>query len=425
MFDDKRIDNHINYREVFSTFDARVTFNINAAYYCQFLERDNKYGLPTNFGDSLSPKQIYNYRLLINDGHEIGGHHYDHIWADEYIEQFGGDAYMQKQIFSLDSLFYENQFPKIRSFVYSGHRRNKQTDSLLNSRFFNYRGVYKRDYYFKWDNSRLIKGTRLDHEAEDPNFLYKLLFEKMPVAVDSSYVLVLYGHGVTSRSEVINRYTSTRTLKLLFARARELGLKIYTQSELFSLTKPLAITNILTTNSRNDNQQAGYFELKNISESSINIQGFHININRNKTTSLQIKDQYILQPKESLKVYFGETHENSEDLFLGFPVSKSDRVYLLWPDFETVICRSLIGTEAFSVNPEILVQKEDVEKVLVYGLNDTILPNDDFEFFSSNNKIFTVDDYGVIKAMMAGSAELAIRSKFTGNIKTTMLVVHN
>lgn len=420
MLDDKRIDNHIEFRELFSRSGARFTFDINASYRCQFHKKDNENGLCTDFGESLSDDQIDNYRKLIQDGHELGNHHYNHISVDEYINKHGEHEYLKRQIFSMDSVFEKNELPHIKSFVYSNHIRNNETDELLKLRYYNFRGVSSDTLQFKWQNERLLSGFRLDHRAEQPEFLYEILFDIMPGLIKSENVAIMWGHGVTNLYEPVNFYTSDRTLSILIQRARELGLKFYTQSELYTSTKPIKITvfqpDTSVINIRS--QKIPFIILENISDFPVDIKGFYLNKNRNADDNYQIASTIVLEPGEKSKFFFSgmDSVFSKNEIHANFQLDSTDRIYLLWPDNQTVLDRLLAGHEIFLTSQTIIIPLSSDFAVSVFDKNNLLLPNEDFEWFSSDDNIFTVDQKGVLNPTNKGTAEVALKSKFTGKV---------
>lgn len=415
MFDDKRIDNHFQYRDLFKKYDARLTFTININYKCQFYSENNPYGLITNFGDSLSDLQIYKLSQLILDGHEIGNHHFNHIKADEYVKEYGAEKYYQDQILSIDSIFKLKNLPLIKSFVYSNHKRNKLTDSIISLRYYNYRGVSDENVRFSWKNERLLSGFRLDHHAEDPAFMYDIIFYKMPNLISSENVMIMWGHGITNGYDLLKYYTSDRSLSLIIKRARELGLKLYTMSELYTSTKPLSIS------IKNKN----YLEIQNISDSPIDLQGFYINKNRIKECSYQIKNSLILQPKQKIFVYFNtksNTKSNS-NLYTSYTISNHDRIYLFWPDNFTVLDRGIIGDENFVLDLPKEMKKNTIKTIRIFDCKNNVVNNEDFEWFSENRDIVSVNQLGIIEAQKIGKVEIAIKSKFSGYIYFAEIIV--
>ncbi len=420
MLDDKRIDNHIEYRQLFNKFGARFTFDINASYRCQFHSKDNNFGLHADFGKSLSDEQIKNYKNLIYDGHELGNHHYNHISADDYLKKFGEIDYMRNQIYSMDSVFEINDLPRIKSFVYSNHKRNAETDELLKLRYYNFRGVSSDTLQFKWQNERLLSGFRLDHRAEQPEFLYEILFNIMPKLIKNENVAIMWGHGVTDLYEPVNFYTSDRALSILIQRARELGLKFYTQSELYSSVNPIEMTFHMTDSARKiySNEDFPFVSLKNTSDFPIDLKGFYLNKNRSADNIYQITSTIVLETDESSKFYFSglDSVFSKNEIHLNFQLDPTDRIYLLWPDNQTILCRKLVGQEIFLTSQVINIPSGSMLTVSVFDQKGFRLPNEDFEWFSSDDNIFTVDQTGVLKSANKGAAEVALKSKFTGKV---------
>ncbi len=420
MLDDKRIDNHIEYRQLFNKFGARFTFDINASYRCQFYKKDNENGFYTDFGESLSDEQIKNYKKLIQDGHELGNHHYNHIRVDDYIKKHGEYEYMKRQIYSMDSVFEINDLPRIKSFVYSNHKRNAETDELLKLRYYNFRGVSSDTLQFKWKNERLLSGFRLDHRAEQPEFLYDILFKIMPKLIKTQNVAIMWGHGVTDLYETVNFYTSDRTLSILIQQARELGLKFYTQSELYTSVNPIEMTFHMTDSARNiyRNEDFPFVNLKNTSDFPIDIKGFYLNKNRSADNNYQITSTIVLEPDESSKFYFSglDSVFSKNEIHLNFQLDSTDRIYLLWPDNKTVLNRHLVGQEKFITSEAIKITLGSKQNVSVFDQKNLQVPNEDFEWFSSDDNICTVDQTGVLKSTNKGIAEVALKSKFTGKV---------
>jgi hypothetical protein len=427
MLDDKRIDNHIEFRKLFSKSGARFTFDINASYRCQFHKKDNEIGLYTDFGEALSDNQIENYRTLVQDGHELGNHHYNHIRVDEYINKHGEDEYLKRQIFSMDSIFEKYNLPLIKSFVYSNHIRNIETDELLKLRYYNFRGVSSDTLQFKWQNERLLSGFRLDHRAEQPEFLYEILFDIMPGLIKSESVAIMWGHGVTNLYEPVNFYTSDRTLSILIQRARELGLKFYTQSELYALTNPIQMSVYLPNPDKSEKMYDKYpsVSLKNISDYPIDLKGFYLNKNKSIDKNYQIAENLILQPYDSCRFFFAENNPGSSNnrFHVNMHMDTADRIYLLWPDNQTVLCRQIVGKETLRTSVSVKTELDSDLLLSVFDQNDHLLPNDDFDWYSSDDSLIIVDNTGVIRSKKRGKAEIAIKSKFTGEVlKVDVLV---
>ena len=204
------------------------------------------------------------------------------------MNQQGSQAFVDSLIIGFHRVWEDLGFQCITTFNYSGHNRNATTDALVNLFYTNYKGVWSSDGRYSWDNQRLLHCTRLDHEAESPAFLNNIL-DRMETVIDTEQVLLLYGHGITDDSRTINRYTSTRTLVSLFEKALELGLKIYTQEELFALFPVLKISNVIVSNSTEQDYYGDYppyVEVTNTSDNDISVQGYWVsNSASNKSVS--------------------------------------------------------------------------------------------------------------------------------------------
>ncbi|AKB78749.1 cell surface protein [Methanosarcina horonobensis HB-1 = JCM 15518] len=180
----------------FQTYNASCTMNINNL---------SAWGQGTT--DNLS--------ALHNAGWEIAGHGYNHLNSIEFLNNSTSEEWLNQEIFPNIAEITGYGYP-VYSLAYPYSSRNETTDSLLAPYFRTLRStnfetvnVNESNAYYKWDDARVVYGVEIDDQS---NVSLESIKYGIDYAMQHGYVLVLYGHAITSN--VTGEYqTSTSRLE--------------------------------------------------------------------------------------------------------------------------------------------------------------------------------------------------------------------
>src|SRR5436190_7084572 len=104
MFDDDYVDEWVDVYDVLKPYGCKATF---------FVTKFNQ----------LSPEKIQKLIDLKRYGNEIGGHGLNHFNAVDFIDEHGTEAYLNQEIYPMETLMSKNNLP-ITSFFYPYGFRN-------------------------------------------------------------------------------------------------------------------------------------------------------------------------------------------------------------------------------------------------------------------------------------------------------------
>ena len=177
---------------------------------------------------------------MIADGHEIAHHTTTHPHSDEYVKQFGMDAYLKNEIISMKDSMLKDGFNPL-TFAYPFGDCTAAIDKELLKRFYSLRkvlGVYMNKkladmdlIYFRYGNIKLFYGIGIDaryhHNVNE-------VFEALEKAKNSRQTVSLYCHFLSTPDgpfESSNSHIMESDLKDIVLKANSLGLRFYTASE--------------------------------------------------------------------------------------------------------------------------------------------------------------------------------------------------
>ena len=146
-------DDGVSLESLHANLDLLESYNVKVTYFVSNIE--------------LILTQVDKLNDLVDAGHEIGVHGYNHFGAISYIEEHGLNNWLQDEVlrpkYVLDSLGINTT-----TFSYPGGSRSIDTDQILMQYFSKVRG-FKNDYdYFTPSNdSFLIEGFSIDSHNFD------------------------------------------------------------------------------------------------------------------------------------------------------------------------------------------------------------------------------------------------------------------
>ena len=216
-FDDDFIDEWVAVNTVLQPYDWRATFFV------------------TRF-DKLSASQIQSLKDLKMYGHEIGGHGLNHSNAQTFISTNGASAYLNQEIFPMQTLMNANDLTPT-SFAYPFGSRNATTDNLLLNEFQIVRGTTygngaasSQNCFYK--NSRVVFGLGIDKNYS--HFSMPYFISLLEYAKKNNKIVIFYAHKPVLT--VQNNYeTDYQTLIDICTYVINNDMKFYNISELYHL----------------------------------------------------------------------------------------------------------------------------------------------------------------------------------------------
>jgi peptidoglycan-N-acetylglucosamine deacetylase len=188
--------------------------------------------------EKLTTSDISNLKTLQNKGHEIAGHGFRHLNAEEFAKRNNKQQYLKVEIFPLIEAFKKEGI-EIKSFAYPFGAKTQTLDFELKKHFEIIRGTAKGGKKVA-DNANFYNGTRLangigidsNYEHFDLNYIKKVL----QYAKKHNKIVIFYAHKPVEKAN--NEYeVEMKTLQLICEFVKNNQLQFYTLKELNSLKK--------------------------------------------------------------------------------------------------------------------------------------------------------------------------------------------
>lgn len=176
---------------------------------------------------------------MIADGHEIAHHTSTHPHSDEYVNKYGVDAYLKYEVDTMTYLMNKDGFYPT-TYAYPFGDLTPELDNFLLKRFNSIRKIispYMNKHiadmdqlYYRYGNISLFYGTSIDqrhkHSMDE-------ITEALEMAKESRQTVSLYCHYLTVDKpyEATNSHIYLKDFKALVLKAKSLGLRFYTASE--------------------------------------------------------------------------------------------------------------------------------------------------------------------------------------------------
>lgn len=210
-FDDDYIDNWYNYLPLLDSLGVKATFYISG--YHKLTE--------------AKKKKLY---IIQASGNEIAYHTTNHIDIPKYIDEYGTDMLMAHEIYPDLILMRNDGFnPQVFAYPYGAH--NEESDKLLLGLFKSVRYLNGSPNLAKSltasDNESSLFGLEADLSGKRKDWMFDELIHS---ASENGNCLVLVAHRIENGQSNL-RIPLYRLLHII-NRAKEVGLKFYTVSEI-------------------------------------------------------------------------------------------------------------------------------------------------------------------------------------------------
>jgi peptidoglycan/xylan/chitin deacetylase (PgdA/CDA1 family) len=178
----------------------------------------------------LTPEQITKLKTIRDHGNEIGYHTTNHVHVPFYIEHNGVKAFMKNEIApDLLKMRADGFNPVVFAYPYGDH--NLRSDSCMLCHFKSVRNLNGTNNYAKSltadsDETKLYAMV-MDKNSNRSDQLYDQMLES---AKQNNNCFILVGHRI--EHGVNDMKVPLYRLRHLIAKAKELGLKFYTVSEI-------------------------------------------------------------------------------------------------------------------------------------------------------------------------------------------------
>jgi PGF-pre-PGF domain-containing protein len=176
--------------QLFKNYNATCTINVNS--------------------NDLSQGTINNLSALHSAGWEVAAHGYKHQDAIAFLNNSTSGEWLNQEIFPNIADLTSYGYP-VYTFVYPYGSNNATTDALLAPYFRTIRSTEfdvmpegenagldvnaSTNAYYKWDNTTVLYGVEIDDKS---NVSLESIQYGIDYAMANGYVLVLYGHVITS-----------------------------------------------------------------------------------------------------------------------------------------------------------------------------------------------------------------------------------
>lgn len=210
-FDDDYIDNWYKYLPLFDSLHVKATFYISAYH-------------------NLSALQIVKLNAIRQHGNEIGYHTTTHINIAKYLEHHTAQELFSTEIYpDLIKMQQAGFNPVVFAYPYGSH--NHETDVLLWPYFKSLRALngspnLSRSLATSM-NEKILYAMEIDNSGKRKDWMYD---EMMNSAQENGDCLVLVGHRIEEGDTKL-KVPLARLLHII-SKAKELGLKFYTVSEI-------------------------------------------------------------------------------------------------------------------------------------------------------------------------------------------------
>jgi PGF-pre-PGF domain-containing protein len=205
-------------REMFQQYNAICTINVNTLNQSEQGTKDN-----------LS--------ALHDAGWEIAAHGQNHEYSVAFLKNYTSTVWLNQEIFP-NIVEITGYGSPVYSFAYPYSERDNNTDALLAPYFRTLRstefdvmdglGVNESEAYYKWDDTQVLYGVEID---DNSNASLETIESGIDYAMANEYVLVLYGHAITSGTPE-DYQTSTSKLESILNYTSRKGGKFYLMGEL-------------------------------------------------------------------------------------------------------------------------------------------------------------------------------------------------
>ena len=223
---------------LFEKYNATCTINVNSNDL-------------SNFEQSTTD----NLGKLHSAGWEVAAHGHNHEDSVAYLKNYTSDVWLNQEIIpnieTLNGLGYS-----VYTFVYPYGSNDPTTDALLapyfqtlrSSEFDTMEGQNVNatpEAYYKWDNTQVVDGVEIDDQS---NVGLESIKAGIDYAMENEYVLVLYGHKITSGTPA-EYQTSTSKLESILNYTTEQGGKFYLLGDLGNSSSDSNVTANFTVSS--------------------------------------------------------------------------------------------------------------------------------------------------------------------------------
>jgi peptidoglycan-N-acetylglucosamine deacetylase len=208
-FDDNYVDDWYAQLPLLDSFGAKATFYVSSYH-------------------RLSREQRIKLKILQQHGNEIAFHSTHHLDMVEFLRTKTLKQLMKEEVKDgLDSMAKDGFYPKTFAFPYGKH--NDLIDAALLSVFRSIRVLNgTKDYtesVCKNKGKTFFRGLGIDDDSK-PN---RVIAEMLTNARNHNNAVVLVGHRINSR---LKPNISTKKLRFILQKAKDLELKFYTIEEL-------------------------------------------------------------------------------------------------------------------------------------------------------------------------------------------------
>ena len=230
--------------QLFEKYSAKCTINVNSNDLSTYA------GATTNLG-----------ALHNTDGWEVAAHGYNHLDAFEFLNNYTSEEWLAQEIIPNIEQLNGFGYP-VTSFVYPFGTNNNTTDAILAPYFRTLRssdfdtmpdedgnpGQFVNEtpaVYYMWDDTRLVYGVEIDDLS---GVSLDSIKYGIDYAMQNGYVLVLYGHTITSGTPT-EWQTSTSKLEEILKYTSEQGGKFYLLGDLGNSSSDSNLTANFTVSS--------------------------------------------------------------------------------------------------------------------------------------------------------------------------------
>ncbi|PID27518.1 MAG: hypothetical protein CSB55_08555, partial [Candidatus Cloacimonadota bacterium] len=129
----------------------------------------------------------------------------------------------------------------------------------------------------------------------------------------------------------------------------------------------------------------------------------------------QIKQEMILPKNEEYTI-------SSNDICERKVLSESDKVYLLWPDMESVLFRHIVNDEHIEIENNVSAIKDKICSIALTSDAKTICL-DDYEWFTDHPEYCKQVKPGFFIFSETGEFEVVVKSKFNNQVIKKRILV--
>lgn len=211
-FDDDRVDNWFKYLHFFDSANVKATF-----YICKY--------------NHFTPDQKRKLTIIQNHGHEIGFHSVSHYNMMDYVYKYRHPIaeLMKNEItVGLKEMNRDGFYPITFAYPYGAH--NAVLDKELLRYFKSVRALNGTKDFSKSlvsnDHNQILYGLGIDKSSDRSD---EVIMQLLQATSDNNDCAVFTSHDINTN---INISVTMERLRKIIYRAKELGLKYYTVSEI-------------------------------------------------------------------------------------------------------------------------------------------------------------------------------------------------